>query len=153
MDKLYRRSFLPVPFTSWKFYQMAWLRKQELETFSVNWFIFNWLGRVEKILLYYLTFSCSLLHVWLGILVNQFTLKVKVAQSCLTVHNPMDCSPPGSSVHGILLARILEWVAILESLENITSIIQFLNFQRIGIKRHMCFSSGRRKAIFISNSL
>jgi len=26
--------------------------------------------------------------------------------------NPMDCSPPGSSVHGILLARILEWVAI-----------------------------------------
>ena len=32
-------------------------------------------------------------------------------QSCLTLHNPMDCSPPGSSVHGILQARILEWVA------------------------------------------
>ena len=36
----------------------------------------------------------------------------EVAQSCLTLCNPMDCSPPGSSVHGILQARILEWVAI-----------------------------------------
>ena len=36
----------------------------------------------------------------------------EVAQSCLTLCDPMDCSPPGSSVHGILQARILEWVAI-----------------------------------------
>ena len=35
-----------------------------------------------------------------------------VTQSCLTVCNPMDCSLPGSSVHGILQARRLEWVAI-----------------------------------------
>ena len=35
-----------------------------------------------------------------------------VAQSCTTLGNPMDCSLPGSSVHGILQARILEWVAI-----------------------------------------
>ena len=41
------------------------------------------------------------------------TLKVsEVAQSCPTLCDPMDCSPPGSSVHGILQARILEWVAI-----------------------------------------
>ena len=33
-------------------------------------------------------------------------------QSCLTVCEPMDCGPPGPSVHGILQARILEWVAI-----------------------------------------
>ena len=33
-------------------------------------------------------------------------------QSCLTLCNPIDCSPPGFSVHGILQARILEWVAI-----------------------------------------
>ena len=43
-------------------------------------------------------------------------MKVKseseVAQSCLTLCDPMDCSPPGSSVHGILQARVLEWVAI-----------------------------------------
>ena len=35
--------------------------------------------------------------------------------SCSTLWNPMDCSPPGSSVHGILQARILEWVAISSS--------------------------------------
>ena len=39
-------------------------------------------------------------------------VKVLVAQSCLTLCNPMDCSPPGSSVHGILQARILERVAM-----------------------------------------
>ena len=38
-----------------------------------------------------------------------------VAQSCLTVCDPIDCSPPGSSVHGIVQARILEWVAISSS--------------------------------------
>ena len=36
-------------------------------------------------------------------------------QLCLTLCNPMDCSPPGSSVHGILQARILEWLAIPSS--------------------------------------
>src|SRR5574337_1156529 len=36
----------------------------------------------------------------------------KVAQSCLTLRDPMDCSLPGSSVHGIFQARVLEWVAI-----------------------------------------
>ena len=36
---------------------------------------------------------------------------VKVAQSCRTLCNPMNCSQPGSSVHGILQARTLEWVA------------------------------------------
>ena len=34
------------------------------------------------------------------------------AQSCLTLCDPMDCSPPDSSVHGIFQARILEWVAV-----------------------------------------
>ena len=38
-----------------------------------------------------------------------------VAQSCLTLCDPMDCSPPGSSVCGILQARILEWVAMSSS--------------------------------------
>jgi len=35
-----------------------------------------------------------------------------VAQSCTTLCDPMDCSPPGFSVHKILQARILKWVAI-----------------------------------------
>ena len=36
----------------------------------------------------------------------------EVAQSCLTLSDPMDCSPPGSSTHGIFQARVLEWGAI-----------------------------------------
>ena len=36
----------------------------------------------------------------------------KVTQSCLTLSDPMDCSPPGSSIHGIFQARVLEWGAI-----------------------------------------
>ena len=36
----------------------------------------------------------------------------EVTQSCLTFSDPMDYSPPGSSVHGIFQARVLEWVAI-----------------------------------------
>ena len=36
----------------------------------------------------------------------------EVAQLCLTLHDPMDCSLPGSSFHGIFQARVLEWVAI-----------------------------------------
>ena len=40
----------------------------------------------------------------------------EVAQSCLTLPDPMDCSLPGSSVHGIFQARVLEWGAIAFSL-------------------------------------
>ena len=36
----------------------------------------------------------------------------EVAQSCPTLCNPMDCSLPGSSIHGIFQARVLEWGAI-----------------------------------------
>ena len=43
------------------------------------------------------------------------TGEVLVAQSCLTVCDPMDCSPPDSSVHGILQARLLKWVATSSS--------------------------------------
>ena len=42
----------------------------------------------------------------------QIKMKVLVTQPCLTLCDPVDCSLPGSSVHGILQARILEWVAI-----------------------------------------
>ena len=43
---------------------------------------------------------------------------VLVAQSCLTLRDPMICSPPVSSVHGILQARILVWIAISSSRES-----------------------------------
>ena len=52
-------------------------------------------------------------------------IKVKseseVTQSCPTLCNPMDCSPPGSSIHGIFQARVLEWGAIAFSYIQSTS--------------------------------
>ena len=49
-------------------------------------------------------------------------MKVKseseVAQSCPTLSDPMDCSPPGSSIHGIFQTRVLEWGAIAFSDKN-----------------------------------
>ena len=55
-------------------------------------------------------------------------MKVKseseVAQSCPTLRDPMECSLPGSSAHGIFQARVLEWVAIAFSESQDPSINQ-----------------------------
>ena len=51
------------------------------------------------------------IHVWIPACMHATSL-----QSCLTLCNPMDCSLPGSSVHGILQARVLEWVALLHGI-------------------------------------
>ena len=72
-------------------------------------------------------------------------MKVKseseVAQSCLTLSDPMDCSPPGSSIHGIFQARVLQWGAIymyytcskcgwnIEAYLSLEKKLQILNFQ------------------------
>ena len=52
-------------------------------------------------------------------------MKVKseseVTQSCLTLSDPMDCSLPGSSIHGIFQARVLEWVGIAFSEKTLTT--------------------------------
>ena len=52
------------------------------------------------------------LIIYLSVCVCVCVCVCSVAQSCLTLCNPMDGSPPGSSVNGTLQARILEWVAI-----------------------------------------
>ena len=56
-------------------------------------------------------FSCLqlIINVSFGV---SYMLSPKLLQSHLTLCNPVDCSPPGFSVHGILQARILEWVAM-----------------------------------------
>ena len=55
-------------------------------------------------------------------------MKVKneseVVQSCPTLRDPVDCSLPGSSVHGIPQARVLEWGAIAFSMTNLDSILK-----------------------------
>ena len=62
----------------------------------------------------------------------------KVAQLCLTLSDPMDCSLPGSCVHGIFQARVLEWGAIafskrklLELINEFSNVIQWLSQQII----------------------
>ena len=58
-------------------------------------------------------------------------MKVKseseVAHWCLTLRNPMDCSLPGSSVHGIFQARVLEWGAIAFSVKAFNKPFFLLN--------------------------
>ena len=49
---------------------------------------------------------------WSGLLFPSPMYESEVTQSCLTLGDSMDCSLPGSSVHGILQARVLEWGAI-----------------------------------------
>ena len=55
----------------------------------------------------------------------------EVTESCPTLSDPMDCSPPGSSIHGIFQARVLEWGAVSNScyltwISKITSLNHFL---------------------------
>ena len=65
---------------------------------------------------------CAVAH---GVTKNQMRLSYRkgerereVAQSCPTLCDPMDCSLPGSSVHGIFQARVLEWIVISFSKEQ-----------------------------------
>ena len=63
------------------------------------------------------------------------------AQACPTLSDPMDCSPPGSSVHGIFQARVLEWGAIAFSgaaskyIHKLLHLMAILNVSN-GIKVH-----------------
>ena len=63
-------------------------------------------------------------------------MKVKseseVTQSCPTLSDPMDCSPPGSSIHGILQARVLEWGAIAFGRDQMLKIPKGSRFSSIG---------------------
>ena len=67
-----------------------------LPSFSFPLFLFPFWPNLRPVQSYYLTAATA----------------AKSLQSCPTLRNPTDCSPPGSSVHGILQARVLEWGAI-----------------------------------------
>ena len=58
-------------------------------------------------------------------------VKSEVAQSCLTLSNPMDCSLPGSSIHGIFQARVLEWGAIAFSMDVRVGPLRRLNAKEL----------------------
>ena len=56
-------------------------------------------------------FLCTVLQIFL-LQCMKVKSESEVAQSCPTLSDPMDCSLPGSSIHGIFQARVLEWGAI-----------------------------------------
>ena len=82
-------------------------------------------------------------------------MKVKseseVAQSCLTLHDPIDCSPPGSSVHGVFQARVLEWGAITFSgFINYRSL--FLTVPETGSKHWQIWCLARKPTCWFRDS-
>ena len=73
----------------------------------VHWGSYTWLI-LEEYGVFLMNSNIWVAYTFLGIM----KVKMLVTQSSSTLCSTMDCSPPGSSVHGILQARILEWVAI-----------------------------------------
>ena len=59
----------------------------------------------------------------------------EVAQLCLTLSDPLDCSQPGSSIHGIFQARVLEWVAI--SFSMLLDYFSILSFWFVQVITHV----------------
>ena len=82
------------------------------------WNVFSWLGWILCFVnLYnYFHIQFSFLRIWMVWDFQRLDMKVtsesEVAQSCPTLCDPMDCSLPDSSIHGIFQARVLEWGAI-----------------------------------------
>ena len=83
-----------------------------------------------------------LLLVWISLSVVSLLCKhAKLFQSCPTLCDPMDSSPPGSSVHRILQARTLEWVAIPFSIVSLKDTNNFVEFLLYLVERFLvgCF--------------
>ena len=72
-------------------------------------------------------------------------LYAKLLQSCPTLWDPIDCSPPGSSVHGIFQARILEWVALSFS----TIFLYFLLILRNCYRKALAIWAGNFNLLYL----
>ena len=97
--------------TSVRFCWGYWL-ETEWEKYWYSKSIKSWRGKQHLIkYLWHNKGGSTYIHIYL-----KDNIRVKLLdQLCPTLCDPLDCSPPGSSVHGILQARILEWVAIFFS--------------------------------------
>ena len=83
----------------------SWFKYSISFKWTTQWFnLFTDYTPFKVIIKYWLYSLCYAVY--------SYSLKVLVAQSCLTLCDSMDCNLPGSSVLGILQARIVEWVAI-----------------------------------------
>ena len=83
-------------------------------------------------------------------------MKVKreseVAQSCLTPSDPMDCSPPGSSIHGIFQASVLERGAIAFSEIDIYMMLKKNSNHKIGSPKEKRYMIGTKKLVPVTNN-
>ena len=90
--------------------------KTDLETVPVPSSDDNWGNSIVHVwvcvYVYECVYMCVCTYCNTDICTSQRKSESEVTQLCLTLCNPMDCSLPGSSIHGIFQARILEWVAI-----------------------------------------
>ena len=84
---------------------------------------------------------------WSGLPFPSPTRESEVAQSCPTLSDPMDCSPPGSSVHGIFQARVLEWGAIAHHNSKV-SILWHSVFFMVQLS-HLYMTTGKTIALTI----
>ena len=92
---------------------MYWLRSLGIRQ---SWFLVKCLPFTVSISSFVVVVVQSVSHVWPFVTPWTSTISyVHSLQSCLTLCDCMDCSLPGSSVHGILQARILKWVAMPSS--------------------------------------
>ena len=67
----------------------------------------------------------------------------EVTQSCPTLSDPMDCGPPGPSIHGIFQARVLEWVAFAFSVDLLLfTLFFFLHFKSWNSHRYYVLKYG-----------
>ena len=86
---------------------MPWIKYSEKNFYYIHPYIYLFMHTMQKqIYLYYI------FHIKVHSNIAAAAAAAKSLQSCPTLCNPMDCSLPGFSVHGILQARTLEWVAI-----------------------------------------
>ena len=88
---------------------MPWLKREEGRKRNRKGKFFPDWGLTDTFINWLLTLVLAGVCSWCFLL---WVLCVLFTQSCLNLCNPKDCSPPGSSVHGILQGRTLEWVAI-----------------------------------------
>ena len=93
--------------------------------FLNHWHLHTFFGKIAIILVCFMIFYNVIYFSWVSFILRLSDFLVShtllsavlcsVAQSCLTLCDPMDCSPPAYSVHRISQSRILEWVAISPS--------------------------------------
>ena len=101
--------------TYWEPYSMQPFRLASFtwqNVFKIHLYLSSFNSSVLLITEFILLYGCTMVCLPVHLQKDSLIPSVLVAQSCLTLCDPMDCGPPGSSVHGIFQARILEWVAI-----------------------------------------